>query len=85
MTTPRSCRLVLQIPKPNNARQSFVIAATDDAVTIDLFVQRLLEQAEAAVEAANDVFSAELARIELEQLIARLSFALGRNLQRRGS
>jgi hypothetical protein len=70
-------RLVLQLPSPEAPRKALVIAASDDQVLVRSFCATLLARAEAATDAAGDPFSRELARIQFEQLRARLAFALG--------
>ena len=70
------CRLVLQVPGAN-VRRSFVVAASDDHAAIRTFAVQMLNQAQDAIDRAPDVFAREFAVIEMEQLKARLSWAIG--------
>lgn len=67
--------LTLQVPT-DDWKRGRIIAATTDGGLIRAFCRRLLQIREADADNRGDVFDREIARLELEQLRARLSFAL---------
>ena len=71
-----NAQLVLQLPVNEAGRKALVVAACDDPNVISEFATRMLEASEASVDRADDPFEREYARIRLEQLRARLHFAL---------
>ena len=68
-------RLVLQLPAAD-LRSVRLVSATDDQEAISAFAERQLLLAHESIDAAADPFSRELAYLEMEQLRARLKYAL---------
>ena len=68
--------LTLQIPS-DDLKKGRILVASSDPVLIRLVCTRLLTSKEQDLDRhPGDVFDKELARLELEQLRARMSFAL---------
>lgn len=68
--------LTLQLPT-DDWRRGRILAACTDPALIRYFCEAVLTQRRADADDLSDPFDRELARLEIEQLEARLAFALG--------
>ena len=72
--------LTLQIPTEDWKRGRILVASSDPAL-VRLFCRSVLKQRLSELDdLGGDLFDKELALLEIEQLRARLSYALGEDL-----